>query len=327
MQEAELKLQKLGNKLTQGEVLIKEIAEGGVSEGAGDSISAREAKILKKKAKEAIRAASEQEMQDKSEELSKAKREAAALAKDAALWMREAKKDKTKMELALEKKAQADAAYILYKDQKAASASRKKELNHLARHVNVDQAAAVIDLGDKPRKKGSRKLSLFVYFLLCFVLFGFVLFGFVLFLRLFFLLFRHSFCFKNSTTNECVGGRVRRACILSFMGNASGGIWYEMIFFMSHSSFILTVLFCLAVRRSLAGQVSCVETDQVTCGGPGGKYGNKGGCAVSLLVFYQCVCVCFCFLFQKKKKKKCWAHFLLLCRCSFGSTPRKGSKI
>jgi hypothetical protein len=35
-------------------------------------------------------------------------------------------------------------------------------------------------------------------------------------------------------------------------------------------------------RKSLASQISCVDSDQVPCGGPGGKYGNKGGCAISL---------------------------------------------
>lgn len=65
-------MQKLESKVTQGEVLIKEIAEGS-SETASisaDAMSSREAKMLKKKAKEAIRAASIQELSDKSEEVS-----------------------------------------------------------------------------------------------------------------------------------------------------------------------------------------------------------------------------------------------------------------
>jgi hypothetical protein len=73
LQEAELKLQKMGHKLTQGEVLLKEIAEGTGTEGgvtatvSAEAMSAREAKMLKKKAKEAIRAAGVQELHDKSE--------------------------------------------------------------------------------------------------------------------------------------------------------------------------------------------------------------------------------------------------------------------
>jgi hypothetical protein len=54
-----------------------------------------------------------------------------------------------------------------YKQKKTASMIRKKELDNLARHVNVDQAAAVIDLGDKKTKKGGLCFFLVFLFFLC----------------------------------------------------------------------------------------------------------------------------------------------------------------
>jgi hypothetical protein len=102
---------------------------------------------------------------------------------------------------------------------------------NLARHVNVDQAASVIELGEKPTKKDTHFVS-----------------------------------------------RIRAHM-------ATAGELCELAYVMLGGMRLIVF-----VRRALAGQVTCVDTDQVTCGGPGGKYSNKGCCAVSLFLGNTSMC-------------------------------------
>ncbi len=256
-QETELKMQKQSEAVSRGEVLLKEMtsiemansaaavaatasaAAGSGGTGNGNSIAgasttvagveaigARDAKILKKKASEAIRAATVQELQEKDDEKTRAKREYERLHKEAHALYKEAKKDKSKTEQAAVRKQEAEAARAYYNTLKEALYSRKKELHHMARHVKVDYAATVIDLGEKPTKKDTH--------------------------------------FVNRI----------RAHIAGLEGE-----YVEVAY-----SVLWSMRLVVFVRRSLAAQVSCVEADQVTCGGPGGKYGNKGCCAVNMFV-------------------------------------------
>ena len=265
-QEAELKLQKQHEAVTRGEVLLKEIsgseqavalaaavsaATGGLAAATADAIGAREAKQLRKKAKEAIRAASELEMQEKNEDVNRARREYERLHKEALALAKEAKRDKSRAEIAAARKADAENARAAYKSLKYASSTRKKELQvcpsivrcstlsslfflqNFARHVKVDQAASVIELGEKPTKKDTHFVS-----------------------------------------------RIRAHMATAAMGESS-----EVAYVILGGMRLIVF-----VRRALVAQVSCVDTDQVTCGGPGGKYSNKGCCAVSLFLGNTSLC-------------------------------------
>lgn len=224
----EVRLQKQQDDASRGEVLLEKFADANTMElmnAAGEQSRRTSAKAMRKKVEKVIQAATEQELLDKKKEMLRLMREYEKLSRDAKTALKEAKKDKSKLEAAEELQTSAAAAKKAYMECKTSRHNRKRELSQLVKRIDIDHAASVM-AGEKIKKKDMHFVS-----------------------------------------------RVRAH--MTKDGHDFAEIAYTSLWGLKLVVFI---------RRSLLKQVSCVETDSVPCGGPGGNYGNKGGVAVSFML-------------------------------------------